>query len=214
MSLKYILDKYNLPDKCPEPGLPVEIPNVGRIDIIRWIKELEFKRGAEIGVDHAEFSREICENNSQLTLYGVDPYLKYHEYREYKNQEEMNSIEEWAQSVMAVHVAKGRYVFVKKKSQDAVKDFEDESLDFVYIDANHEGDFPYEDVVEWAKKVRKGGMVMGHDYVRIKVLNFTIKDALKKYTIENNIDPWFVLGRYEIRPNEIRDNSRSWMFIK
>lgn len=209
-TLDYILNKYNL----PKTGTPIEIPNVGRIDIIRWIKELDFRRGAEIGVDHAEFSREICENNNQLHLYGIDPYLKYDEYREYKDQAQMDGIEEWAHIVMNDHVQKGRYTFIKKKSQDALADIEDGSLDFVYIDANHEDDFPYEDIVSWAKKVRKGGMVMGHDFVRVKVLNFTIKDALEKYTKEYNINPWFVLGTFMVRSKEIRDNSRSWMFIK
>lgn len=210
-TLEYFKNKYNL-DLTQKS--PIEIPNVGRIDIIRWIKELGLKSGAEIGVDHAEFSREICEYNNQVKLYGVDPYLKYREYREYKDQEQMNGIYEWARTVMNDHVNKGRYVFVKKKSMDAVKDFEDESLDFVYIDANHEADFPYEDIVEWAKKIRKGGLIMGHDYVRIKVLNFTVKDALEKYTRENNIKTWFILGTYRVRSREIRDNSRSWLLIK
>lgn len=204
------MDKYDLPDK----GEPIEIPNVGRIDFVRWIRELGLTTGAEIGVDHAEFSHLICENNPQLKLYGIDPYLKYDEYREYKDQAHLDGIYEHAKGVMSDCVDKGKYKFIKKKSQDALKDFKDESLDFVYIDANHEGDFPYEDIVGWAKKVRKGGLVAGHDYVRIKVLNFTIKDALEKYTKEYNINPWFVLGRYAILPNEIRDHTRSWMYVK
>lgn len=115
---------------------------------------------------------------------------------------------------MRDHVAKGRFKFIRKKSQDALADIPDESLDFVYIDANHEDAFPYDDIVGWAKKVRKGGMVAGHDYVRVRVLNFTVKDALEKYTKEYNINPWFVLGTYMVRSREIRDNSRSWMLIK
>lgn len=206
----YFINKYNLPEK----GAPIEIPNVGRIDFIRWIKELGFSVGAEIGVDHAKFSEQLCENNSQLTLYGVDPYLKYSDYREYKDQEEMDGIYEHAKATMAVHTRKGRYKLIRKKSEDAVKDFEDGFLDFVYIDANHEGEYPLKDIEMWAPKVRKGGIVAGHDYVRVKVLNFTIKDALEKYTVENNINPWFVMGSYQIKPNEIRDHSRSWFFVK
>lgn len=209
-TLEYILAKYNLPNK----GEPIEIPNVGRIDFIRWIKELGFKRGAEVGVERAEFSREICENNMQLTMYGIDPYEKYEEYREYSGQEEMDGIWDWANYVMRDHVSKGRFTFIRKRSMDALADIPDESLDFVYIDGNHEGDYPINDIAEWAKKVRKGGMVAGHDYVRVKVLNFTVKDALEQYTKEHNINPWFVLGTYMVRSREIRDNSRSWMFIK
>ena len=49
---------------------------------------------------------------------------------------------------------------------DAVKDFKDESLDFVYIDANHGYESTKEDIREWSKKVKKGGIVSGHDYVK------------------------------------------------
>jgi hypothetical protein len=84
----------------------------------------------------------------------------------------------------------------------------------VYIDGNHEGDFPYNDLAGWMRKVKKGGIVAGHDYVRIKTIDFTIKDALEKYTKENKIDPWFILGSYAVRSREIRDHSRSWAIVK
>jgi predicted O-methyltransferase YrrM len=126
----------------------------------------------------------------------------------------MDDIYEYAQKVMADHVKKGRFTFIRKKSMDALADIPDESLDFVYIDGNHEGDYPIKDIEEWAKKVKPGGLVAGHDYVRVKVLNFTVKDALEKYTVDNDISPWFVLGTFIVRSREIRDNSRSWMFIK
>lgn len=209
-TLQYILEKYNLPAQ----GTPIEIPNVGRIDFIRWIKELNFKKGAEIGVDHADFSKMICENNSQLQLFGIDPWLKYKEYREYKDQAEMDGIYAQAISKMGSYIKDKRYVVVRKKSEEAVLDFEDNSLDFVYIDANHEGEYPLRDIEMWTKKVKVGGMVAGHDYVRVKILNFTIKDALEKYTKENNINPWFVLGSNEIKEGQIRDRTRSWMFVK
>jgi hypothetical protein len=209
-TLDYLRNKYNLPAK----GSPIEIPNVGRLDFIRWIRELNFKVGVEIGVDHANFSHLMVENNTQLKLYGVDPYLKYGDYHEYKDQAQMDGIYEQAQIRMANYIADGNYVLMRKPSMEAVKEFADESLDFVYIDGNHEADFPYQDIKEWGKKVKKGGMIAGHDFVRVKVLNFTIKDALEKYTKEMNIDPWFVLGTFIVRPKEVRDRSRSWVIVK
>jgi predicted O-methyltransferase YrrM len=47
---------------------------------------------------------------------------------------------------------------------EAVKDFKDESLDFVFIDGNHQYSYVLEDITEWSKKVRSGGIVSGHDY--------------------------------------------------
>lgn len=40
----------------------------------------------------------------------------------------------------------------------------DESLDFVYIDANHHYKEVIEDIMAWYPKVRSGGIIAGHDY--------------------------------------------------
>jgi hypothetical protein len=209
-TLDYFVTKYNLDFS----ESPIEIPEVGRIDIVRWIRELDLKTFAEIGVDHADFSKLIVDNNPQLILYGIDPYLKYKEYREYHDQAEMDNIYEQALFKMRNSIQDGKYVPVRKTSEEALNDFEDNSLDGVYIDANHEGEYPYYDIVNWTRKVKPGGLVMGHDYVRIRSLDFTIKDALEKYTTENNINPWFVVGSSEKRAGEIRDRVRSWFFVK
>lgn len=208
-TLEYITTKYQLKNNPV-----VEIPNVGRLDLVRWIRELDFKTFAEIGVEHADFSKIIAQNNPQLKLYGVDPYLKYGDYHEYDTQKQMDGIHQYAIDKMGGYIKDGRYELIRKPSLEAVKDFEDESLDGVYIDGNHEGEFPYQDIVAWTKKVKKGGLVSGHDYVRIRALDFTIKDALEKYVKENNIEPLFILGSHEIKSGQIRDRVRSWAFVR
>lgn len=210
-TLKYLVEKYNLDLNQKSP---IEIPNVGRIDLVRWFRELGFKRGAEIGVENGEFSKLICDNNHQLSMmYGVDPYLSYPEYREYYDQENLNRILEAAKWKMRNYTAHKTYTFIRKKSMDALAYIADESLDFVYIDANHEAPFVLQDIEGWAKKVRKGGIVSGHDFVRVRPLNYAIKDALEEYSKKNDIQ-YFVLGSFMVRPREIRDSSRSWCFIK
>ena len=47
---------------------------------------------------------------------------------------------------------------------NAVKRIPDGSLDFVYIDSNHSYDYVMEDLINWSRKVRKGGIVSGDDY--------------------------------------------------
>jgi hypothetical protein len=53
---------------------------------------------------------------------------------------------------------------IKSKSIEASKLYEDNSLDFVFIDASHE----YEDVIEdikcWYPKIKTNGILGGHDY--------------------------------------------------
>ena len=98
---------------------------------------------------------------------------------------------------------------------DAVKDFPDRSLDFVYIDANHDVRHVIEDIEEWSKKIKKGGIISGHDYfVSLRRRSRAhVVYALQAYTIAWKINPWFVLGREERLPGEKRDSSRSWFFV-
>ena len=104
---------------------------------------------------------------------------------------------------------------------EAVKDFKDNSIDFVYIDGNHTYDYVTQDITEWSKKVRKGGIVSGHDYgwwyhsqKMLKRTDGRVDLAVKTYTHTNNIHPWFVLGRRKMIKGETRDSHRSWFFVK
>jgi len=56
------------------------------------------------------------------------------------------------------------YKAIKAKSVDAAKLYEDESLDFVFIDACHSYECVVEDIRAWYPKVKKGGVISGHDY--------------------------------------------------
>jgi cephalosporin hydroxylase len=54
---------------------------------------------------------------------------------------------------------------VRMTSLDASKLYEDESLDFVFIDASHEYEDVLDDLNAWYPKVKKGGTIAGHDYM-------------------------------------------------
>lgn len=57
----------------------------------------------------------------------------------------------------------GYYKPIRMRSTDASKMFEDNSLDFVYIDAAHDYDSVKEDIEHWILKVKPGGIIGGHD---------------------------------------------------
>lgn len=49
-------------------------------------------------------------------------------------------------------------------SFDRAKDFEDNSIDFLFIDANHEYPYVSKDIAAYLPKMKKGGVISGHDY--------------------------------------------------
>ncbi len=58
----------------------------------------------------------------------------------------------------------GYYRTIRSASDDAAAHFEDGTVDFVFIDANHTYDFVRRDVLAWLPKVKPGGIIAGHDY--------------------------------------------------
>lgn len=53
---------------------------------------------------------------------------------------------------------------LKKQSYAASQDYDDHSLDFVFIDADHTFEFVLNDIIAWYPKVKVGGTLAGHDY--------------------------------------------------
>jgi len=53
---------------------------------------------------------------------------------------------------------------IRMSSVEAAKLYDDYSLDFVFIDAQHDYDSVKEDILAWKDKVKKGGLLAGHDF--------------------------------------------------
>lgn len=210
-TLDYIVQKYNL--NLNVRRMPIEIPNVGRNNLAELFAELDFKSGAEIGVEQGVYSEVLCKANLQATVYGVDPWQSYKGYRDHISQSKLDGFYETTRKQLVPY---DNYRLIRKFSLDAVRDFKDGSLDFVYIDGNHTLPFVIRDIIEWSKKVKKGGIVSGHDYRKSKrvVTQNHMVYAVHCYTQSYRIRPWFLLGRKAKVLGEIRDTARSWMWVK
>lgn len=60
---------------------------------------------------------------------------------------------------------------MKLISLEGAKKFEDASLDFVYLDGDHQTEAVVADIDAWKPKVRSGGILAGHDINMEKVYN-------------------------------------------
>jgi len=46
----------------------------------------------------------------------------------------------------------------------AANEFEKESIDFLFLDANHDYEYVIKDIDAWLPKIKPGGIICGHDY--------------------------------------------------
>lgn len=211
-NLQYLITKYGLDVSKPV----IEIPNTGRETLAALFKDLGFMVGAEIGVERGLYSEILLKANVDLFLYCIDYWTPYKGYRDHVTEQKLNTIFHEASERLQPY----NCTLVHKKSMDAVKDFEDESLDFVYIDANHEFQHVVDDICQWQKKVKVGGIIAGHDYIRRKVTHkkqeylMHVIPAVHGFIDAYNIKPLFILGSKMKREGELRDSPRSWFYIK
>jgi len=186
-----------------QQGSPFYISNYIRRDLLDFFIDLGFTVGVEVGVNRGSFTRIFCEVG--LKIYGIDPYMRYDGYSHLRKCT-LDRLYEQAEIKLAVYP---NCTLVRKTSVDAAKDFEDGSIDFVYIDGNHLTKHVFEDICAWSDKVRVGGIISGHDY-NLETVEKAVKSYVEIYGIKN----WFVLGKEELPLYGHIDKGRCWMWMK
>jgi len=170
-----------------------------------WIEDIKKYiargKGVEIGVFKGDFSKDIL-NNWEGTLYLVDIWKPVQgDYYDYTNNiNHPNTIQE---TINNVEVFGDRAVMIRASSKIASDMFQDESLDFIYIDANHSYDFIVEDINLWFPKLKKGGIFSGHDYILMDWYNDPnfLENKKDKYIYINSVDREpFYAGVFGVNP--------------
>lgn len=196
----------------------VEIPECSRRDFPKFLRQIGCRVGVEIGVQRASFTRRLLA--AGLKVYGVDPWESYKDY--YVDEAFANRQQTIYEAALKnIEKYQDKCILIRKKSMDALSEFEDNSIDFVYIDGHHGFKYVTEDIYEWSKKVRKGGIISGHDYAYGKQrgdlhpYTLQVRWVIDAYTRAFRIKKWYVIGRKEKgSDSESRDRFRSWFWFK
>jgi len=215
-TVDYINKKYNV---ITTEELPLKL-FVGRFeDIPKLFEELKFERGAEIGVYRGQYSNILLNDCSTLkNMICVDAWEDYKGYHsddsgvDYDVIPDMKSVYEFAKDLLSKHGSKVK--MLKGWSVDVAKTIPDGSLDFVFLDGNHAYEYVVADIAAWAPKVRKGGIIYGHDYDDYQsnkrhCYSINVINAVIGWTKSNKINPWYVLT------NTKGDKRRHcWLYVK
>lgn len=166
------------------------VPTVPR-PFIKVIKERfgeKLIKGAEIGVASGINAKSILKELNVEKLYLIDVWDNYVKDG-YRGPMKINY-----NLTLKKFKNDKRVEIIKDFSLNAVKNVKNNSLDFVYIDANHIYKYVYQDIESWFPKVKIGGIIAGHD-----VFNGPeVFEAVKDFCCENKIifkielpDWWF-----------------------
>lgn len=135
----------------------------GLIDLINDLN-IEIITMVEVGSYQGESTIIFAENMAGLQeLHAVDPWSNgYCEGDSCSDRYPMEIVES------NFDIRTKNYNIIKKHkttSKEYVNNIPDESLDFVYIDGDHSYASCKEDINMWLPKIKKGGIIAGHDYL-------------------------------------------------
>ncbi len=128
----------------------------------------EGSTGAEVGVWQGDFSARILATVRPVRLHLIDPWMFNPAFpaRAYgggiaRSQRDMDAI---YQGVIARFADRSEVEIHRQTSLDAVEEFSDESLDWIYIDGDHSEEAVYADMAAYFPKIKPGGLITGDDY--------------------------------------------------
>lgn len=172
--------------------------NLWRWQTIERLARLNgWTKGAELGVWRGETFKHLVKTCKNLHMTGVDLY---------EPQPDNGGPETWTPGenghawdhnayyndlLAFCEQFSGRAQIIKDYTTEAAKQIEDESLDFVFIDADHSYEGVIRDVGAWACKVRPGGYVMGHD-IHFPTVQKAVNEIYgeNKYHVEDDFVWW------------------------
>ena len=135
--------------------------------------------GVEIGVFCGENAYNILSHLSIKTLYLIDPYKEYIDFI-YHSENKQNNAEIKAKKKL--NKFNDKIKWLKMPSGEAYTKIPN-NLDFIYIDGNHNYEYVLKDMQLYYPKLKKGGIMGGHDYqcpdVARAIVHFTDMNNLK-----------------------------------
>lgn len=134
-------------------------------------------RVAELGVCRGEFSDEIVKTATPDVLHLIDAW---HTNR-YDDAQFTEVSGKFSEQIQSGHVRLHR-----KLSLDAVLDFSDHYFDWIYIDTDHGYEATLQELIAYASKVKRDGVIAGHDYTLgnwVKSYRYGVVEAVHEFCV-------------------------------
>ena len=119
----------------------------------------------EIGVFHGNNFFHVAKSfasHPNSRLYGIDPWMDYEGYNEYKGQNESNY--NVFKNNLNNSGLSNKCTIYRDLSQNVVSKFQDSFFDLIFIDGSHETEYVYNDSKNYFQKLKVGGYLVFDDY--------------------------------------------------
>ena len=163
-----------------------------------------FKKGVEVGCRKCAYAEQILINCPSLdSLVCIDPFTYNAELEDpdASRNTAFHTVNKYAP----------RATILIGESPNISDKFEDESQDFVYIDALHDYESVKSDIEAWYPKVKTGGILYGHDYNPVKWSG--VVKAVQEFTAHHGyaVNLISVSNPYN---HDLDQGEQSWFIVK
>ena len=138
----------------------------------KLVRDNNLKKGAELGVWKGNTFQYLILNCEDLHMIGVDAYMempnnvgeKSEKYLISDKSRDWNHEKHYKSIIEFCDQHNDRTHFIRDLTDNACEKVEDQSLDFLFIDAHHTEESVSNDIKNWLPKIKRGGFITGDDY--------------------------------------------------
>jgi hypothetical protein len=150
-----------VPIEQPKPRKVWRWESIGGLALING-----YRLGAELGVSSGRFTWHLCGWMHDMHMIAVDlwegkPKSEIEGSETYEGRDHEAFYQRFKQ--VCAEYFPGRVHIRRMDTVEAAKTVTDGSLDFVFIDADHTEAGCARDIDAWYPKIRRGGLISGHD---------------------------------------------------
>jgi len=158
--------------------------------------------GCLLGKSISYLSVEIINSGKNIKLYGVDTWPRMRESQKGYKEGDLDKFEgdtfqafRWNMKVAEID----NIIPIRMMSSEASKLFEDKSLDFVFIDAEHDYNSVKTNILSWLPKIKNTGYIGGHDYEMDSVKKAVKEEFDGKLIVGTITTSWLICLNWNLK---------------
>lgn len=146
----------------PHPMPPFKLRN----DLGNIVEDLNLTTGVELGVKGGIFAAEMLKRWPSCKEYHlVDIWAQQDNYKDDANVGDEKQEWFYQKTLTRTKLWADKITICRNFTSNCVLNYPNGYFDFIYVDARHDFKGVYEDLVDWWPKLRRGGIISGHDFI-------------------------------------------------